>query len=164
VVDEYRLKGMIVYDQNHNPLHRTPPVLRPDYVILKGHEPVAILDAKYRDLWENPLPREMLYQLSIYALIRFTREKSSVILYPTIKTNAREARIQILDPLTLQSRALVILRPVKLLSLESLLSQPQSLINFNQRQTFAQYLVFGNAPQMSTQLEPTRISVASSSL
>lgn len=144
VLDEFRLKGMLVYDPLHNPLRRTPPVLRPDYVILNRRQVLAILDAKYRDLWEMPLPREMLYQLTTYASSRFAGERSAVILYPTVDAAAREARIQIMDPLKGQSSAQVILRPVNLLKLEGLLSQPKSLSQAKQRQAFAHFLVVGD--------------------
>lgn len=145
VVDEFRLKGMMVYDPLHNPLQHTPPVLRPDYVILDRYKPVAILDAKYRDLWEMPLPRDMLYQLVIYALSRFAGVNFAVILFPTVEPTAREARIQIMDPLKGQSRAQVILRPVNLLNLEELIAQPQGMRRTKKCQEFAHYLVFGNA-------------------
>jgi len=145
VKDQYNLKGMMVYDPLPYPLPRTPPVLRPDYVILNRQQKVvAILDAKYRDLWNKDLPPYMLYQLAIYALSRFAGERKAVILYPTVDAAAQEARIQIMDPHTEQSRAQVILRPVNLLKLEDLLSQPQSLSQAKQRQALAHFLVFGN--------------------
>ncbi|AEB08757.1 McrC family protein [Desulfobacca acetoxidans] len=143
VVDEYRLKGMMAYDPLFNPLRRRPPDLRPDYLIFNRHQLVAIIDAKYRDLWEKPLPREMLYQLTIYALSRFNGVKSAVILYPTEDSAAKEARIKILDPIKGQNRAQVILRPVNLLKLESLLFQSQGISLLRQRQVFANNLVFG---------------------
>lgn len=148
VLDEFRLKGMLVYDPLHNPLRRTPPVLRPDYVILNHQQVLAILDAKYRDLWETPLPREMLYQLTIYASSRFAGVRSAVILYPTVDVAAREARIHIMDPLKGQSRAQVILRPVNLLTLESLLAEPQGMRQAKQRRAFARALIFGDTSQV----------------
>src|SRR6185369_300112 len=57
VHSEYRLKGMFSYLPAWNPLRKLAPTPRPDFVVTRGTQTVAILDAKYRDLWENPLPR-----------------------------------------------------------------------------------------------------------
>ena len=58
VRSEHRLKGMFAYVSGWNPRRSQAPTPRPDFVVTQGSKIVAILDAKYRDLWENPLPRE----------------------------------------------------------------------------------------------------------
>jgi 5-methylcytosine-specific restriction enzyme subunit McrC len=68
VQDEKVLGGIFAYDPVNNPRYCSPPKLRPDFLIQHNHRVVAVLDAKYRDLWERNLPREMLYQLSLYAM------------------------------------------------------------------------------------------------
>ena len=65
---------------------------------MRSGQMLAVLDAKYRDLWEQSLPREMLYQLALYALGRVSGERASVILYPTVDAAAREQTITIQEP------------------------------------------------------------------
>jgi hypothetical protein len=76
-------------------------------------EAVALLDAKYRDLWERELPRNMLYQLSVYALSQ-PRGSTAAILYPSTASEAREAVTEIRDPVVGRSQGFVALRPVLL--------------------------------------------------
>lgn len=44
------------------------PRPRPDLVVLRKGRPKVVVDAKYRDILDRGLPRDILYQLSVYAL------------------------------------------------------------------------------------------------
>jgi 5-methylcytosine-specific restriction enzyme subunit McrC len=102
---------------------------------------VAILDAKYRDLWERALPREMLYQLTIYAASH--EKRSATIMYPTTATAAREARIRVVDPVLGNQMALVCLRPVDMGLLEKLITSSHTAGNQRERRAYATRLAFG---------------------
>lgn len=142
VQEQHRLRGLFAYEQGYNPRRRQSPTPRPDYVVAKGNRAVAFLDAKYRDLWERELPRDMLYQLSIYALSRGAGDRAT-ILYPTMDGAAREARIQILHPLRETPLGRVILRPVRLDHLAALLEQPETGAVWRERAALARALAFG---------------------
>ena len=147
VKDEYRLRGMMSYISGYNPRNCRPPEPRPDYVILKDSKVISILDAKYRDLAEKPLPNEMLYQLAIYALSQEWHNDwrgHATIIYPTIRNDTAEARIQISDPIVGRKRAQVNLRPVDLLYLDRLISKMGSSAAIQREMSeYAQKLAFG---------------------
>lgn len=143
VEDERKLSHLFAYDPNRNPKRRQSPAIRPDFLILEKGHIVTILDAKYRDLWEKSLPREMLYQLAVYALGQPGRAKQAVILYPTLNPVACDQVINIFQPLqTGTSQGEVILRPVNLLGLDTLLrdKSPQAT---RHKKALAHRLTFG---------------------
>jgi 5-methylcytosine-specific restriction enzyme subunit McrC len=140
--DEYRLRGMFNYDALHNPRQRRSPTPRPDFAVLEGGRVVALLDAKYRDLWEHTLPREMLYQLALYALSQ-AAVRDAVILYPTTESSAVDQVVVLSEPVGGASRARVVLRPVKLLELEQMLRLPAGSASQVHREQAARALVFG---------------------
>lgn len=143
VKGEYQLRGMMAYDPQHNPRRRHSPTPRPDFAILQGSKVIALMDAKYRDLWAEDLPREMLYQLAMYAFSQGEGGRAT-ILYPTLAANAREARIEIAHPLTGSRLGSVILRPAKMLQLEKLVTAPPTTVNQHQREALANHLAFGD--------------------
>ena len=141
VRDEHGLKGMMRYNPKFNPQRRQSPTPRPDYVVTQHGMIQSILDAKYRDLWDKQLPREMLYQLVVYAISHRQRPQSS-ILYPTTNPLAKEARIDISDPLFGKPIGKVCLRPVLLTQLEKLVTSKTSQAR-RERESLAQRLAFG---------------------
>src|SRR6266487_3523179 len=149
--DQYKIKGMMSYDPNHNPQKRRAPEPRPDYVITRQSKVVSILDAKYRDLWENTLPPSMLYQLAMYALSQ-PGAVDAAILYPTLQTDAQEARIVIRDPVYGTDHAHVLLRPVDVLRLENLISHAGKVNNWRERAAFAEQLTFGKNEKTSNKM------------
>jgi len=140
VETQFELLDIMVYIDN--PRKREAPRPRPDYVIKQAEKVVAIIDAKYRDLWENPLPSHMLYQLVIYALSQQSCN-NAIILYPTTQPDAREAKIEVRIPSRDKGYAYVILRPVNLLELGALITKPKNIFNENERTDFARRLAFG---------------------
>jgi len=141
VREEHNLKGMMGYNPQFNPKLRQSPTPRPDYVVMQQGQLVSILDAKYRDLWEKPLPREMLYQLVVYAVSHRQKLQSS-ILYPTADPLASEARIDVTDPVFGKHLGQVCLRPVFLNEMEELVSI-NTEAGRRKRELLAKRLAFG---------------------
>ncbi len=144
VRNEHRLKGMFAFAQFGNPRRWRTPTPRPDFVIFAGNRIVSVLDAKYRDLWEESLPREMLYQLAIYALGHDGADQLAVILYPTLEGRAVDQTIVLKDPVRGAEKARIVLRPVDLLELKRLVSAPSGPKREQRCATMAKRLVFGH--------------------
>jgi len=142
---EERFEDLMAYVDN--PRKRQMPKPRPDFVIKKGRKIVAILDAKYRDLWEKPLPPGMLYQLVMYALSQDTCN-SATILYPTMRQDAQEAKIEVQIPTYSLGYVYVVLRPVNLLELEKLIIDSRKKNNKRERTNFATQLVYGRGIEL----------------
>lgn len=139
VVAQYEITDLLSYREN--PRRKKPPELRPDYVIKQGGRIMAILDAKYRDLWERDLPPHMLYQLVMYSMSHVGCNQAT-ILYPTTQAQASEAHIDVQFPG--QRHTSVILRPIDLLRLEQLVANKGNERNVRECEDFAHWLAFGS--------------------
>lgn len=148
VHDEFRLKGMFSYAPGHNPRFLSAPTPRPDFVVMRAGQMAAVLDAKYRDLWTQALPRDMLYQLALYALGRPGPDHTATMIYPTIDATAREQTIVIHEPLRGAARAHVTLRALNLLELEQALRAGSDVRAGHRRVALAHSLAFGEPPGM----------------
>lgn len=142
VIPEHSIKGMLQFAPGFNPTSRKPPTPRPDLLLRRDGQIVSVLDVKYRDLWQNTLPRDMLYQLAIYALAHNTLSKAT-ILYPSLETGSQEARIQICDPMTRIMLGSVQLRPVLVSRLIELIELKNSSSAQRERRQFAEIMAFG---------------------
>ncbi|MBR9804514.1 restriction endonuclease [bacterium] len=141
VIDERGLIGMMRYDPAFNPRRARTPTPRPDFIVGRDGQTFSILDAKYRDLWEHNLPREMLYQLVVYAISCRERACSS-ILYPTTDLRARESRIDVTAPLDGHRIGQVCLRPVHLPTVVELVTS-RSRQSYQERVAYVKKLAFG---------------------
>ncbi len=94
VSEEEPLAAFMRYLPDYNPRGRRSPSPRPDFTVRRGGKIVTFLDAKYRDLWETELPREMLYQLAVYALSQGQGGKAAIV-FPCADSASREAIIEI---------------------------------------------------------------------
>lgn len=136
---EYGISHMFHYVPGGNPLGRRSPKPRPDFAVLGGMRVQTLLDAKYKDLWQYPVSRDMLYQLTLYALSN--EQKRAIILYPSIALGARDQRIEFDDPVSRRNRAEVIVRPVNLSELEQIVSKGAA--EKKRAEALAEAMVFG---------------------
>lgn len=142
VHEQYSVANLFEYQSGFNPRRKRAPTPKPDYVFIKDGRVIAIGDAKYRDLWEHDLGRDMLYQLTIYALSQSDCSTAS-ILYPTANPSARESRIAINDPTSGARRGEVHLRPVSIPHLARLVRQVPTAQHERVRRAYAEHLAFG---------------------
>jgi 5-methylcytosine-specific restriction enzyme subunit McrC len=140
VDEEFTLPRVLRYAEGWDSPRGHPPQLRPDFVVRRGAS-TTILDAKYRDLWEHRLPREMLHQLAVYAAVH--PSQFATILYPTIAEDAREVRIELHEMTGGPLQATVSLRPVRLTRLKEHVLSGDGLVELRARQKFAHQLAFG---------------------
>lgn len=128
VRDQHSLSGMFVYTPGFNPKRKKSPTPRPDFALIKDAKVVKLLDAKYRDLWEYTLPREMLYQLAIYA-VSGVGNNTATILYPATSDLPTAQKIDVFNPVGGGKLAEVALKPVNLNKVAQLLSQNETELN-----------------------------------
>ena len=144
-VGERQLRDMYAWDPERNPKRREAPRPRPDIIVLHGRQVMAVLDAKYRDLWSMGLPRDMLYQLTLYALGHRGAARVATIVYPTVVTDVREQAVALHDPWSGVIRATVILRACNLGHIAEALNDPDRLRGTNLRECLAHSIAFGSA-------------------
>jgi 5-methylcytosine-specific restriction enzyme subunit McrC len=112
--------------------------------VLREKRTSAVLDAKYRDLWERSLPREMLYQLALYAIGSTSETKQAAMVYPTLNASSREQVVVLRDPMRVVARAKVVLRPVNLSGLAKALATRVTTAGRRKCEFLARELAFGS--------------------
>jgi 5-methylcytosine-specific restriction enzyme subunit McrC len=143
IQSQVRLRDMMRYAPHANPRSRQSPTPRPDIVVQQNGRIAALLDTKYRDLWAKPLPRDMLYQLAIYALSR-EHNREATILYPSAEGGRRDQIIEIREPAYDNPHARVILRAVDMNKLANVVDV-RGISGERSRQELAAGLVFGES-------------------
>lgn len=112
------------YVTGFNPRNRPARSPRPDFAVWRGKDLIALLDAKYRDLWSRATPRDWIYQLALYASA-FGPVHEATILYPAVDRAATEQQIELRNLANANRQVLVRLRPVIIPTLASLLAARQ---------------------------------------
>lgn len=138
VEDERQLKGFLSYVPGFELPTRQDPLPRPDFAIFEKGKTISLFDAKYRDLWQRGIPRDMLYQLIVYALSQ-PDNRTATILYPSMDAAAKEAKIQVNEPIAGTPKGYVILRPVNLKIIEKMIVEKR-MADLN---IFTHHLAFG---------------------
>ena len=113
IVDQYRIGSLFAYEPRYNPKNKRSPIPRPDFALLKNGVVVQLLDAKYRDLWNESLPRDMLYQLAVYAASGIGNN-TATILYPAMNNLPTLQQINISNPFTSEPIAKILMKPINL--------------------------------------------------
>jgi 5-methylcytosine-specific restriction enzyme subunit McrC len=141
IADERRIRSVLAYSAEANPKDRSAPAPRPDYALFCGSALRGYLDAKYRDVWQQRLPAEWLYQLALYA--QASPNQVSVLLYASMSPEARDERVEVRQPLASASRrtASIIIRPVPLVYLAELVDPHTAIVSPRRRQELAEHLV-----------------------
>jgi len=128
------------YVSGFNPRGRPARSPRPDFAVWRGKDLIALLDAKYRDLWYRATPRDWIYQLALYASA-FAPVHEATILYPAVDTAATEQQIELRSLANGSRQVLVRLRPVIIRTLTSLLAARQRGASDSQLRQFCMDLV-----------------------
>lgn len=119
---QYNMYDMFTYTSGYNPQRRKSPIPRPDFALMEDGKVIRLLDAKYRDLWEQSLPTYMLYQLAIYATSGIG-DNIATILYPAVDDTAVIQKIDIKNPIRNTKTAQVVLQPVDLNKIAMLITK-----------------------------------------
>ena len=125
VIDQYRLGMLFAYEPKRNPKGKRSPTPRPDFALLKNGSVVQLLDAKYRDLWDRNLPRDMLYQLAVYA-VSGIGNSSATILYPAMNGVPVLQQINIKNPLSKVTMARVFIKPIDLIKVAGFIERGEN--------------------------------------
>lgn len=121
-------------------LGRRRPTPRPD-ITVSSQGQRFLLDAKYRDLSVGPLPREILYQLTMYAASQGPGGAAAMI-YPRHEAaSVSQERLDLFDVLHAAPHASLYLRPVPLLELAASLDASDQ--GTTVRRKLARILAFG---------------------
>jgi 5-methylcytosine-specific restriction enzyme subunit McrC len=132
------LSDALRYQPYANPLRRKNPPLRPDFVVIQKNRVVAVLDAKYKDLWEKPPDASWLYQMAVYGSA-FKERAEAVMLYPSIRKGPKDQRLEIRNPTTRTVFGTVVMRPVDVPLLVSIILANDKRMG----QKLVEELVFG---------------------
>lgn len=120
---------------------RKRPMPRPDITVSHSGRRF-LLDAKYRDLSVGPLPREILYQLTMYAASQ-GRGGAAAMIYPRHEAAAlTQERLDLFAVHDDAPHAMLYLRPVPLLELDASLDAGEDGAAFRWR--LARTLAFGD--------------------